>query len=50
MEGLRRYRDLSELYFYPDDKKYVCEHIETNNISIRRFAKDHKLNYSRIAN
>ena len=50
MDGLRRYTDLSERCFFADDKKFVCEYIETSNISIRRFAKDHKLNYARIAN
>ena len=50
MDGLRRYTDLSERCFFADDKKIVCEYIETSNISIRRFAKDHKLNYARIAN
>jgi transposase len=40
--------DLSEFYFYGDDKKDVCEFIESEKISIRKFASDHKLKKSTI--
>lgn len=48
MSHLRPYMDLSEHYFYPDEKKLVCQHIEEGGLSIRKFAEDHKLKKSRI--
>ena len=48
MSDIRPYKDLSDHYFYPDDKKYVCQHIEENKLTIRRFATGHKLSKSRI--
>jgi hypothetical protein len=47
MSGIRPYMDLSGHYFFPDDKKKVCQHIEDEKISYRTFAKHHKLSKSR---
>ena len=46
MSGLRPNFDLSERYFYPDDKKFICEHIEEDGMTIRQFASEHKLSKS----
>ena len=46
--SIRPFQNLSEHYFYADEKKTVCEIIKTENRSYGEFAKDHKLTKSRI--
>ena len=48
MSGIRPYMDLSSHYFFPDDKKLVCQYIVDEKMSYRRFAANHKLSKSRI--
>ena len=43
MSRLKAFMDLSDHYFYAEEKKYIAEHIVTTKESARKFATDHKL-------